>query len=77
MSIKTCETTADDIIAAGGGHNLIVAALRSLGEQMYNRGYRACTLDHKKRRDSKRVAMDKSFRKELDIIDDVLKSKWA
>jgi hypothetical protein len=45
-------------------------------DQGYNSGYEACALDMKKAKQSRKRVADKAFKKEMEIIDDVMKSKW-
>ena len=76
MRNRTCENTAEAIIANGCGRELIIQALKAVYDQGYVRGYTTKTSDIKKVKTAKHNAMDKSFKKELDMIDDVTKAKW-
>ena len=76
MKNKTCEDAADAVIAAGGGKSLIIKALHSVFGQGYNRGYRTKTTDVVKAGEAKKKAIDSSFKKELDKIEDVRTAKW-
>ena len=77
MRNKTCEDAADAIIAAGGGKELIVNTLRSAIEQAWGRGYRARVADSRKAKSAQQRVKDEAFKKEMDIVDDVIRSKWS
>ena len=51
---------------------MIVKALRNLGETKYNRGYRDCTSDRRKARRGCGGAREKCFQEELETISDVM-----
>lgn len=77
MENKTLQDAVDLIISNGCNKDLIVGTLRSIFEQGYRRGYMANTSDSVKARAAMARAKDKNFKKEIDMIDDVIKSKWA
>jgi hypothetical protein len=76
MGYATLDEFATAIIKAGGGKGLIIKALKAVHDQGYNSGYEACALDMKKAKQSRKRVADKAFKKEMEIIDDVMKSKW-
>lgn len=76
MGYETLSEMADAIIKAGGGKALIISAMRSVHGQGYESGYKACTYDLRRARQSQDAVARRAFSREMDIVDDVMKSKW-
>ena len=77
MGNKTIKGMAESITKAGGGEGLIIKALESTFEQGYSGGYKAAMGDVRRAKESKSKVADTAFKAEMDVIDDVMKSKWA
>ena len=77
MGNKTVKGMASAIVKAGGDEHLIVKALGSTFNQGFDGGYRAAMTDVRKAKVSKGRVASEGFKSEMDIIDDVMKSKWA
>lgn len=76
MGYNKIEEFAEAIVKAGGGKELIADSLRSVHELGYTRGYSACTNDFRKAKQSRRKVASEAFKKVMDTIDDVMRSKW-
>jgi len=76
MGYKTLSEVADAIIKAGGGKALIISAMKDVHGQGYESGYKACTSDLRKVRRAQEAVARRAFSSEMDIVDDVMKSKW-
>jgi hypothetical protein len=76
MGYNTIDEFAEAIVKAGGGQELIKDSLLSIHEQGYNKGYTDCTSDFRKAKQSRRKVATEAFKKVMDTIDDVMRSKW-
>lgn len=75
--VRTCESAADLIIANGYDKKLIEETLKDVYRQAYNKAYKDCTLDFKRAREAKKIAIKKNLSKELDTLDDTRAAKWV
>lgn len=75
--VRTCESAADLIIANGYDKQLVMDTLQDVYKQAYVKAYKDCTLDFKRAREAKKIAIKKNLSKELDTIDDTRESKWV
>ena len=76
MANRTCEETAEIIVRAGGGKDLILQAMQDIYAHAFERGYTLANNDHLKARAAKKKAMGAGFKREKDQIDDVMAGKW-
>ena len=76
MGYNTLDEFAEAIVNAGGGKELIRQSLHAIHERGYNKGYSDCTMDIRKAKASRRKVASDAFKKVLDTIDDVMRSKW-
>lgn len=77
MGYNTLDEFAEAIVKAGGGKQLILKSLMAVHEQGYNSGYSDCANDVRKAKQSRKAVASRAFKREMDIIDDVMKDKWA
>lgn len=77
MGNTTLKGMADSIAKAGGGQDLIIKALKAAHSQGYTSGYSDAMLDVRKAKEAGKKVRSDAFKGELDIIDDVIKGKWA
>lgn len=76
MGYNTLDEFAEAVVKAGGGKDLILKSLRAVHSQGYNKGYGDCTTDIRKGKQSRKKVADDAFKREMDIIDDVMRAKW-
>lgn len=76
MSKKTIEKAVETIAKNSSDVGLVTDALKNVYKQGYGAGYSASTLDKRRAKSSQKRAADEAFKREMDLIDDIIKQKW-
>jgi len=77
MSYKTIDDVVSIIGKSGADPVVIKEQVVKVFEHGFERGYTAATRDHLSRSRAKKRSMLTAFKRELDMISDVIKAKWA